>query len=419
MFIPQCGNNAWSCGWSVVGIYPPSVCQNVAWEELDRLFLCQETSSSHGFRPPPVNLSHPQGQLYGEKSVVDSLLLSGNVQASCSRVVHFLLLRWLSKPCTNSETWGSFPWRTLSHLLWEDSSQAVASSLCSHCPSFISCAAILFKALESEFGCALSYRCHNNVPLHSPFRFLPRHVWAKISGTSLFNLSWSLEHLVPPDLVRKVSRNSLYKTPLDGRILVTSWCHVSVWGWEGNHKRWIRCGETWFVNACGRSAQHGCSVSWASSISALFFTQALDHPIPEYYLCLQISWPLEHSWEGQMATPNSAEHIYTWFSYLACLVYQSCLLALVASEEVLLNEKLLISHLSLWLSGGLVGWPLSFMKGCLSSESACWAASALLNIWWHSSLKTTNSRSIHTGVLSGNNETCILPTPKSEQCEQP
>ena len=74
-----------------------------------------------------------------------------------------------------------------------------------------------------------------------------------------------------------------------------------------------------------------------------------------------------------MATPNSAEHIYTWFSYLACLVYQSCLLALVASEEVLLNEKLLISWLSLWLSGGSVGWPLSFMKGCLSSESPCWA----------------------------------------------
>lgn len=74
-----------------------------------------------------------------------------------------------------------------------------------------------------------------------------------------------------------------------------------------------------------------------------------------------------------MATPNSAEHIYTWFSYLACLVYQSCLLALVASEKVLLNEKLLISWLSLWLSGGSVGWPLSFMKGCLSSESPCWA----------------------------------------------
>lgn len=117
--MPQCGNNAWSCGWSVVGIYPPGVCQNVAWEELDRLFLCQESSSSHGFHPPSVNLSHPQGQLYGEKSVVDSLLLLGNVQASCSRVVHFLLLRWLSKPRTNSETWESSPWRTLSHLLWK------------------------------------------------------------------------------------------------------------------------------------------------------------------------------------------------------------------------------------------------------------------------------------------------------------
>lgn len=46
-------------------------------------------------------------------------------------------------------------------------------------------------------------------------------------------------------------------------------------------------------------------------------------------------------------------------------------------------------------------------------------ASALLNIWWHSSLKTPNSRSIHTAVLSGNSETCILPTPKSEQCKQP
>lgn len=61
------------------------------------------------------------------------------------------------------------------------SSQAVTSSLCSHCPSFTSWAAILFKALESEFGC--------NVPLHSPLHVLPRHVWAKISGTSLFNLS--------------------------------------------------------------------------------------------------------------------------------------------------------------------------------------------------------------------------------------
>ena len=119
MFIPQPGNNAWSCGWSVVGIYPPSVCQNLAWEELDRLHLCQQSSSSHGFHPPSINLSHPQGQLCGEKSVVPNVLLLGNVQAARSRVGHFLLLRWLSKPCTNSETWESFPWRTLSHLLRE------------------------------------------------------------------------------------------------------------------------------------------------------------------------------------------------------------------------------------------------------------------------------------------------------------
>lgn len=39
--------------------------KSVAWEELDRLFLCQGSSSSHGFHPPSVNLSRPQGQLYG------------------------------------------------------------------------------------------------------------------------------------------------------------------------------------------------------------------------------------------------------------------------------------------------------------------------------------------------------------------